>query len=167
MNLLLVSRVPILALLLPFVLLSHASFSTKRGLCFTPSKTTPQDNHLWAQQPSDLTWYYNYRSEPSNCLGTQTQEEFEFVPMFWPPKNQGQESTFVDKVQGFIHQGCNITHVFTFNEPEMSWQWGGANMDPRVGARLWSSNIPRLQSMGIKAGLPATAGTSTSLAWLE
>ncbi|KAJ4408682.1 hypothetical protein N0V82_009636 [Gnomoniopsis sp. IMI 355080] len=157
-----------LALLLPLTAVSQATSSPRRGLCFVPNVTTPQDDRIWIQQPSDLTWYYNYLQTPSVIFEDRTQEDFEFVPMLWgPPDKRDNASTFEDAVKTLVQQGRNIGHVMTFNEPEMLEQWGGANMDPRFGAEVWIRNIPPLQSMGIKVGLPATAGTQESFTWLE
>lgn len=156
-----------LALLLPLVSFSRAASSSKRGLCFIPNVTTPQDDLIWAQQPSDLTWYYNYHLQPSEAFNDHTQDDFEFVPMLWGAPSPGNEFVFVDTVKDLVHQGRNIKHVFTFNEPEMPEQWGGANVPARLGAEIWASAIPPLRRMGIKAGLPATAGTQESFTWLE
>lgn len=156
-----------LALLLPLASFSLAASSSKRGLCFIPNVTTPQDDHVWSQQPSDLTWYYNYHTSPSEAFNDLTQEEFEFIPMLWGPPSPGNESVFLHTVKDLVHQGRNINHVLTFNEPEMPEQWGGANMDARYAANLWVKSIPPLRKMGIKAGLPSTAGTQESFTWLE
>ncbi|KAJ4385459.1 hypothetical protein N0V93_009887 [Gnomoniopsis smithogilvyi] len=156
-----------LSLLLPLVSVSQAMSSSKRGLCFVPNATTPEDNHIWTENPSDLTWYYNYHQEPSTIYENRTQEEFEFIPMLWGAPHQDNESTFEDAVKTLIQQGRQIDYVMTFNEPEILEQWGGANLDPSFGAELWISNIPPLQTMGIKVGLPATAGAQGSFTWLE
>lgn len=156
-----------LVMLIPLASISQAASSPKRGLCFVPNETTPQDNHLWTQQPSDLTWYYNYDSTPSKVFDNHTQDEFAFIPMLWGPPSPGNESVFVDTVKDLVHHGRNINHVFTFNEPEMPEKWGGANVPARLGAEVWAKTIPPLRSMGIKAGLPATAGTQESFTWLK
>lgn len=161
------NSVDLLALLALLGSFSRAASSPKRGLCFVPNVTTPQDDHIWTQQPSDLTWYYNYHSNPSKAFDDYTQEEFEFIPMLWGAPSPGNETLFVDTVKSLIHQGRNIEHVFTFNEPEMPEKWGGANIDARSAAEIWLSNITPLRTMGIKAGLPATAGSQESFTWLQ
>lgn len=159
--------IKLLVVLFPLASVSQATSSTKRGLCFVPNATTPQDDHIWTQQPNTLTWYYNYQREPSTTFNDRTLEDFEFIPMLWGAPDQDNESTFEDAVKSLVQQGRKIDHVMTFNEPEMPEQWGGANMEANFGAEVWLTSIPPLQNMGIKVGLPATAGTQDSFTWLE
>ncbi len=55
--------------------------STKRGFAFTPNPAWPQDDNIWTQPNSDLTWYYNYGSQPSPQFASIPQTTFEYVPM--------------------------------------------------------------------------------------
>ena len=76
----------------------------KRGLVYIPNNKTLQDDKIWIQAGSPLTWYYNYQSTPSkNLEGGPT--ELQFVPMLWGD----YENTFVQDVKGLIKQGYNIS----------------------------------------------------------
>lgn len=156
-------------LLLSLLLLStHASaFSTKRGLVFTPNSSWPQDNYIWTRAPSDLTWYYNYGSLPSPVYSNLTQNDFEFVPMLWGAPSSTSDTTFLIAIKALIAKGVNISHVMSFNEPELSMDYGGSNVEPSVAAAVWVSNIIPLQELGIKVGLPACSGSTDAVPWLN
>ena len=85
--------------------------SSKRGLVYVPSEKHPQDDANWDSPTSDLTWYYNYGSEPSPAFANIAK--LEFVPMLW-----GTSSSFLNDVQSQIKAGANITYALAFNEPD-------------------------------------------------
>ncbi|ROV95167.1 hypothetical protein VMCG_08555 [Cytospora schulzeri] len=145
---------------------TDASPYSKRGLCFVPNSTTPQDDFIWTTKPSALSWYYNYASSPSQTFSNLTQGELEFVPMLWGAPENTKDTTFLDNVTTVMKSGTNIRNVLTFNEPEMT-QWGGSGVDPAVGAQVWVNNIIPLQQMGIRAGLPAPSGSMDGLPWIR
>lgn len=141
--------------------------SSKRGLVFTPNSQWPQDNYIWADPPSDLTWYYNYGVTPSTAYGNTTQETFEFIPMLWGAPSDASSTTFLEQVQSLVSGGRNISHVMTFNEPDGTTETGGSQVDPSFGAQVWINNIIPLQEMGIRVGLPACTGGTGGIPWLE
>lgn len=145
---------------------ASASSSTKRGLVFTPNSTWPQDNYIWTRPPSDLKWYYNYGSLPSPVYRNLTQNDFEFVPMLWGAPASTSDTTFLTAVKALLDKGVNISHVMTFNEPELSTDYGGSNVEPAVAAAVWVSNIVPLQALGVKVGLPACSGSTDAVFWL-
>uniref|UniRef100_L2FNZ9 F5 8 type c domain protein n=1 Tax=Colletotrichum fructicola (strain Nara gc5) TaxID=1213859 RepID=L2FNZ9_COLFN len=103
--------------LLPLV--AAQTKSSKRGLVFTPNASWPQDNQVWVQAGSDLTWYYNYQEIPSPAFSSKTQAEFEFVPMMWGVSSNPEDTTFLKAVKSLIEdKNINITHVLGFNEPD-------------------------------------------------
>lgn len=144
-----------------------ANPSTKRGLVFTPNVTHPRDDYIWAQQPTDITWYYNYGASPSSVFSNVTQDDFEFVPMLWGAPSDASDTTFLTTVKGLITGGRNITHVMTFNEPDGPAAYGGSNVDPTMAAKVWLSNIVPLQEMGVKVGLPACTGGWGGIPWTD
>lgn len=159
-----------LALLPLFLLagLAGASPSDKRGLVFTPNSDFPQDNQVWVQSGSDLTWYYNYQSLPSAPFNTSlSQQQFEFVPMMFGVSSNLSDTTFLDQIKGLIHNGTNITHVLSFNEPDGSSSSGGSNINPKDAAQAWVANFEPLGKLGVKLGLPACTGGPASLPWLK
>ncbi|KAM7217006.1 alkali-sensitive linkage protein 1 [Rhypophila decipiens] len=142
--------------------------SPKRGLVFTPNNTTPEDDKIWVQSPSSLTWYYNYGESPSAVFDEVPQSKFEFVPMMWGVSPDTSNITFLNTVKSLIKdKGINITHALSFNEPDLSWEYGGSNVDPESAAQAYVNNFIPLRKMGVKVGLPACAGHPEGLVWLQ
>ena len=142
--------------------------SNKRGLVFTPNSTHPSDNYIWGQEPSDLTWYYNYGAKPSPAFSNLTQDRFEFVPMLWGAPTDLSDTSFLTTVRELVEtKGLAITHVMSFNEPDGPHEWGGSDIEPSIAAKLWISNIMPLQEMGLKVGLPAPTGGWGGIPWLN
>ncbi|KAI1442071.1 glycoside hydrolase family 128 protein [Annulohypoxylon stygium] len=137
--------------------------SSKRGLVFVPNQDSPQDNKIWTQSGSDLTWYYNYGSTPSPAFDDVSQDDFEFVPMLW---GSIDDTSFLDSVRGQIDSGRRITHVLGFNEPDTQYA-GGSNIQPSVAADVWVKNIAPLADEGVKLGLPACTGGWGGIPWLQ
>ncbi|KAM0247582.1 hypothetical protein ACHAQJ_009801, partial [Trichoderma viride] len=158
------------ALLQLFLLAGFASASTsdKRGLVYTPNAAFPSDNEVWVQSGSDLTWYYNYQSQPSTPYNTSfSQQQFEFVPMMWGVSSNLSDTAFLSQVKSLISHGTNITHVLGFNEPDGSTSTGGSGINPKDAAQAWVANFEPLGKLGIKLGLPACTGGPDSLPWLK
>lgn len=145
--------------------------SPKRGLCYTPNSQWPQDNYLWTQRPTSLTWYYNYQAVPSPVFGNVSQEAFEFVPMLWGAPANPDDTTFLTTVQGMMkntgNKRVNITHAMGFNEPDGKNEHGGSDIDPKRAAGVWVKNMIPLQEMGVKVGLPAPTGGWDGVPWLR
>lgn len=147
--------------------LASATGDDKRGLCFVHNKEKPQDDKIWVQPGSDLTWYYNYEDTPSAVYESIPQEQFEFVPMMWGVGSDPSDTTFLENVKGLISSGTNITHVLGFNEPDAANDVGGSNLEPKVAAEAWVANFEPLGEMGVKLGLPACTGGWGSMPWLK
>ena len=143
--------------------------SPKRGLVFTPNPKSPADNTIWVQEPSDLTWYYNYQERPSPVFSNIPQSDFEFVPMLWgTPPDPTTDTTFLKAVRELVNEKkINITNVLAFNEPDGPFHYGGSNMDPDVAAQIWVNNIAPLRDMGIRVGLPACTSAPDGLTWMQ
>jgi len=139
--------------------------SSKRGLAFAPSSTFPQDDQIWVQPNSDLTWYYNYMWQPSPQFAHLSQSAFEFIPMIWGAPSGPSDLQFLNNVTELIKGGRNITHVLGFNEPDATWSQGGSNISVSAAVRDWQQEIAPLQNMGIKAGAPVV--TQRGLSWLQ
>lgn len=155
-------------LVLALAHLAAAAASSKRGLVFVPSEDHPSDNSLWVQDGSLLTWYYNYDATPSPAFSSQSQSDFEFVPMMWGVDANNPSSTaFLDQVTDLLDSGTNISHVLGFNEPDASNDWGGSDIDPEVAAEAWVANFEPLAKRGVRLGLPGCTGGWGSLPWLK
>ncbi|KAL7629890.1 hypothetical protein AAE478_001413 [Parahypoxylon ruwenzoriense] len=155
---------PLRALLVAIPSLALAQTrSSKRGLVFIPNSATPEDDEVWVQPGSDLTWYYNYGSTPSPAFNSVPQDRFEFVPMLWGAID---DTSFLDSVREQISSGRNITHVLGFNEPDSQYA-GGSNIEPSVAADVWVRNVAPLAERGVKLGLPACTGGPGGIPWLQ
>ncbi|KAK6212261.1 hypothetical protein LQW54_005392 [Pestalotiopsis sp. IQ-011] len=141
-----------------------ATSSSKRGLVFVPNSKWPQDNKMWVESGSDLTWYYNYGSAPSADFADYAQDQFEFVPMLW---GSISDTSFLDAVTGLIDGGRNISHVLGFNEPDGDSSSGGSGILPALAAQVWVKNIEPLAAKGVKLGLPACTGGYNGIPWLQ
>ncbi len=145
-----------------------AASSDKRGLVFINDAEFNDDNDVWVQDGSALTWYYNYDSFPSPAFSHLAQDEFEFVPMMWGvDQSDPIDTTFLNKVTELIDSGVNITHVLGFNEPDAPNDIGGSDILPATAAQAWVANFEPLAEMGVKLGLPGCTGGWGSLPWLR
>ncbi|KAF4125449.1 Glycosyl hydrolase catalytic core [Geosmithia morbida] len=140
---------------------------SKRGLCFVPDEKHPDDNSIWTEPGSDLSWYYNYGELPSPVYSGK--DSFEFVPMMWGANSSNPEdTTWLDSVTSLMDdQGVNVSHVLAFNEPDAPSSWGGSDLDPKIAARAWVANFEPLARRGVKLGLPGCTGGTGSLPWLR
>jgi len=136
--------------------------SSKRGLVFVPSTNYPNDNQIWDDSNSDLTWYYNYSPSPSPAYLNRTQTEFEFVPMLW-----GIDDTFLSTIKSLISSGTNVTHVMGFNEPDGTTSTGGSAISPSAAASAWISQVQPLKKLGVQLGAPAVTGSPSGFTWLQ
>jgi hypothetical protein len=144
------------------------SRSDKRGLCYVPNAEWPEDNQIWVQEGSDLTWYYNYKDAPAAAYADRPQSEFEFVPMMWGVDALDLDSTaFYDAVRALIDGGTNVTHVLGFNEPDGPNSSGGSDTPPASAARAWVANFEPLAELDVKLGLPAMTGGWGGMPWLQ
>jgi len=168
---LLPSSTTLLALLLALSSLPTPTTSTrspKRGLVFISQPQHPEDNAVWVQKGSSLTWYYNYRDTPSTAFAGIPQDRFEFVPMMWGVDQEHPEATtFLDKVKAMLDDSVNITHALSFNEPDGTIASGGSDLSPKLAARAWVKNFEPLRELGVKVGLPACTGAANGLEWLR
>lgn len=155
-------RSGIIVSLLSLVPLALTTSSSKRGLIDIPSPEHPTDANIWAQT-SDLTWYYNYRPNPSPAFrNTQLQ----FVPMLWGASDSTTGTPFLDSVKRQIQSGANISYVLAFNEPDMI-SHGGSGVPADLAARTWKAEIEPLKALGVKLGAPAVTGAPNGFNWLQ
>ncbi|KAF3908364.1 hypothetical protein AA313_de0209636 [Arthrobotrys entomopaga] len=138
--------------------------NAKRGLVYIPNKDHPEDDHIWTQSDSPLTWYYNYDTKPSVAL-TGDATNLQFVPMLWGDYN----NTFVQDVKDAIAQGYKIEYVLGFNEPDnpANGGSGGSGVSPEDAAARWKESIQPLAKLGIKLGAPSPTGAPSGLDWMQ
>ena len=132
-----------------------------------PDPRTPEDDHIWTEEPGKLSWYYSYTSTPPKSFRGLSQEGFKFVPMLWGAPSDINDTSFLNTIRDLADDSIKISNVLTFNEPDLS-AYGGSNVSPAYGAQVWVNNIVPLQNMGIRAGLPVPAGSADyGLPWLD
>lgn len=139
--------------------------SSKRGLIFIPTSDFPEDNDVWIQKGSDLTWYYNYKGYPSTEYVNKTS--LEFIPMLWGAPSSFSDTTFLANVTAQYAEGNNITYAMGFNEPDNTADTGGSNIDPSDAAKYWKKQMEPLRKLGISLGAPAVTGGSSGFDWLS
>ncbi|KAI1746809.1 glycoside hydrolase family 128 protein [Xylaria castorea] len=144
-----------------------ATRSAKRGLIFLPNGNWPQDDSIWEQGGSDLTWYYNYGQTPSPQFSNIPQSQLEFVPQQWGMGSNPEDTSFSQYVTQLINSGTSIKAVLAYNEPNFPQEWGGSQITPANAAIGWIANFVPLQKKGVRIGLPAVTGSPDGLVWLE
>ena len=150
---------PLITLLTLLSTASAQTRSSKRGLVYVPSDKYPLDAGLWDSETSDLTWYYNYQSQPSAAFTNNSK--FEFVPMLW-----GTSETFLNEVTSLIEGGTKVSYVLAFNEPDAVAN-GGSGIDAQTAAETWIKQVEPLKKLGVKLGAPAVTGAPTGFNWLR
>jgi hypothetical protein len=130
-----------------------------------PSQKYPADDNIWASGPSDLTWYYNYRSTPSPAYASN--KNIQFVPMLWGASDSDMGTPFYDSVKSQIDGGANISYVLGFNEPDGQHATGGSALPVDLAAARWKAEIEPLKKLGVKLGAPAVTGAASGWTWLD
>jgi hypothetical protein len=156
-----ISAIAGLAILAP--LTAAQSTSPKRGLCYVPSTKYPSDDSIWTQ--GDLTWYYNYKAQPSDAY--KNNKNLQFVPMLWGASDSDTGTPFYDSVKSQIDGGANISYVLGFNEPDGTHSTGGSALPVDLAAARWKAEIEPLKKLGVKLGAPAVTGGASGWAWLQ
>jgi hypothetical protein len=134
--------------------------SQKRGLVYVPNKNHPEDDQIWYQPGSDITWYYNYGWKPSPALANTS---FQFVPMLFG----NFTSTFNADIRAMVATGVNIPYILAFNEPDLPYNYGGSNINPAVAADAWLRELePLHRDLNITLGAPACSGSQGGFTWL-
>lgn len=141
--------------------LRKRALSAKRGLVHIPSLQHPEDDDLWTLLGSAISWYHNYGWKPSASLANANVK---FVPMLWG----NFQSSFQQDIRDAIVAGETVTHILSFNEPDMSYTYGGSNIDPVTAAAVWQRELePLYRDFGIQIGAPAVTGQQSGFTWLE
>jgi len=128
------------------------------------NSTTGKTGLAWGGGDADITqfesqkvsWYYTWG--PNNWV--QGENNLEYVPMFWGPKNQDSFSTYVNQ-ETIASQG--IKHVLGMNEPE---QTGQSNLTAAEAVQWWQTYMEPLRQYGVSLGSPAMSAATRSKQWL-
>lgn len=141
-----------------------ATSSAKRGIVYVTPEVV-SDNNFWTNNDTDLTWYYNYQSQPT---GAFSKSKMSFVPMQWGlPDNPGSDMSFYNSVRSLQAQGENVTWVLGYNEPD-GCSDGGSCVDAKDAAQAWVKQFePMRTDLKVKLGGPACTGGSSGWTWLQ
>lgn len=146
--------------------LTSAASTSKRGLCHVTENGHASDDAIWTTTPgSDLSWYYNYKYEPSDAFASD--ESMVFVPMLWGASDSDTGTPFLDSVKSQLAAGAKIPYVLGFNEPDGTHATGGSSLATDLAASTWKAQIEPLKELGIKLGAPAVTGSPDGFTWLE
>lgn len=156
---------PVLSVLAAFIS-TVAAANPKRGLIYIPNSQWPQDDAIWTQPKSVLSWYYTYNDRP-NPQYSPPHSGLEFVPMMWGMGGNTSDNSFYNSIMQLKNNGVNIQHALSFNEPDMRSDWGGSDLTPVKAAQGYVANFIPLRRKGIKVGMPAVSGAGWGIQWLR
>ncbi|KAF2088638.1 glycoside hydrolase family 128 protein, partial [Saccharata proteae CBS 121410] len=145
---------------------TSATASSKRGLVYVADTKHPTDDNIWVTSSSDLTWYYNYGSTPTQAF---VHSSLSFVPMLWGATDSTPaDTTFLTTVTNLITSGTTITHALGFNEPDGTTSTGGSALAADVAAAAWIANLEPLRANhNVSLGAPAVTGSPDGFVWLQ
>ena len=107
--------------------------SAKRGVCWDEGNLALSAAVVDQMAPG-ISWVYNWGATTSYTSMTQMA----FVPMAWNGDfNETQLRNYLSS-----HAG-QVKYLLGFNEPNLTWSVGGANMTPAQAAAAW----PRLEQI--------------------
>ncbi|KAK5192060.1 hypothetical protein LTR47_003517 [Exophiala xenobiotica] len=129
----------------------------KRGLIYISTSHSSSDDSIFTQSGSPLTWFYNYSPWPTDSLS----DAMEFVPMVHGASDAEDDVDTIKSLSG-------VSHILTFNEPDIGTADGGTNTLPRDAAKAYLDTLAplRAEPYGLKLSLPATSGSEAGLTWL-
>jgi len=114
------------------------------------------DADITQYESPKVSWYYTWG--PNNWV--KGENNLEYVPMFWGPKNADTFSTYVNQ-ETILSQG--IKHVLGMNEPE---QVGQSNLTAAEAVQWWQTYMEPLRQYGVSLGSPAMSAATRSKQWL-
>ncbi|KAK4222027.1 glycosyl hydrolase catalytic core-domain-containing protein [Podospora fimiseda] len=138
----------------------------KRGLVSTPNPDFARDDPKWTNNSSPLSWYHNFDRIPLPAYDKFPQSEFEYVPTMWGMySDKGDDTYFLGNITQ-LSKSRKIFHVLTFNLPDLLFEHGGSQMEPKVAAKVWIKNIlPLREEHGVKVALPTVSDPRNG--WLD
>lgn len=125
--------------------------SAKRGICWDEKTQLLTDAPLQKMVPG-VCWLYNWSTAPmgsTSVLGAGSDQMF-FLPMCW------NASFDESALRNYLtqHQG-EVKYLLAFNEPNLAWTAGGAQMTPQQAATAWPSVKQIAQDYSLEIVAPA------------
>lgn len=125
--------------------------STKRGMCWD-EKTQALSNTPIEKMAPGVSWIYNWGVAPTGSATNigQGEGKIAFLPMCW--NGSFNETTIRNYLSQ--HQG-EVKYLLAFNEPNLSWNVGGAQMTPQQAADAWPKVKQIAKDYGLEIVAPA------------
>ena len=125
--------------------------STKRGMCWD-EKTQVLSNTPIEKMAPGVSWIYNWGVAPTGSATNigQGEGKIAFLPMCW--NGSFNETTIRNYLSQ--HQG-EVKYLLAFNEPNLSWNVGGAQMTPQQAADAWPKVKQIAKDYGLEIVAPA------------
>lgn len=125
--------------------------STKRGMCWD-EKTQALSNTPIEKMAPGVSWIYNWGVAPTGSATNigQGEGKIAFLPMCW--NGSFNETTIRNYLSQ--HQG-EVKYLLAFNEPNLSWSVGGAQMTPQQAADAWPKVKQIAKDYGLEIVAPA------------
>ena len=125
--------------------------SAKRGVCWDESTQNISDAPLQKMAPG-VAWYYNWGQTPqgTTTLIGQGDGRVAYLPMCW--NGDFNETNLRNYLTA--HPG-EVKYLLAFNEPNLSWNVGGAQMTPQQAANAWSKVKQVAVDFGLEIVAPA------------
>ncbi|KAK9419364.1 putative Asl1-like glycosyl hydrolase catalytic domain-containing protein [Seiridium unicorne] len=157
---------PISALLLTSSLLlsqttAESNATSKRGIAYIVGGHSA-DYNLLLSSKSPLNWYYTWtpRTAPQEMFSGDQADIVEFVPTI-------HNNTKLDADLDALKDAPDSSkYLFTFNEPDGTFETGGSELSPQDAARDYIAKIVPLRSR-FKISHPTTTGSTRGFQWLQ
>ncbi|KAI1845863.1 hypothetical protein JX265_011242 [Neoarthrinium moseri] len=143
--------------------LAQTSSSSKRGIAYIRGEAAHEaDYNLLLSSKSPLNWYYTWLPTvaPSDIFQGDQADTIEFVPTI-------HNNTKVDEdLESLKSLPASSKHLFTFNEPDGTFETGGSDLTPQVAARVYIEKIVPLRNR-FQISHPSTTGSQRGFQWLQ
>lgn len=140
---------------------AQSSGPSKRGIAYIKDGHSA-DYNLLLSSKSPMSWYYTWlpTMAPDNVFWGDRAETIEFVPTI-------HNNTKLDAdLESLKHVPDSSEYLFTFNEPDGTFETGGSDLSPQDAARDYIAKIAPLRSR-FKISHPATTGSARGFQWLQ
>lgn len=144
--------------------LAQTNSTSKRGISYIIGGHAADYNLLLSAR-SPLGWYYTWlpTTAPSDIFTGDQAETIEFVPTI-------HNNTKLDADLETLNQLPTSArrHLFTFNEPDGTFDTGGSDVSPEDAARAYVERLAPLRAqLGLELSHPATTGSARGFQWLR
>ena len=130
--------------------------STKRGISWIGTKSSEQDNTIFASGNTPLTWYKSWGAAP---IQEGYLSSLDFTPMIHSLDNMAGDIRTIASQK--------YEYVLTFNEPDGDTSGGGTAISAQDAAEAWADIVKLRDEHKKKISLPATTGSGGGWEWLR